>query len=78
MLDSYLESTEYLDADHPLVAALAEKLTHGAESDVERIRAIYLYVRDLRYDVLASFRYLSAGRALRQCRPRARRRLLHG
>ena len=35
--DSYLGSTEYLDADHPLVAALAEKLTHGAESDVERI-----------------------------------------
>jgi transglutaminase-like putative cysteine protease len=59
--DSYLESTEYLDADHPLVAALAEKLTHGAESDVERIRAIYLYVRDLRYDVLESFRYLAAG-----------------
>ena len=59
--DSYLESTEYLDADHPLVAALAEKLTHGAESDVERIGAIYLYVRDLRYDVLESFRYLAAG-----------------
>ena len=59
--DSYLESTEYLDADHPLVAALAEKLTHGAESDVERTRAIYLYVRDLRYDILESFRYLAAG-----------------
>ena len=59
--DSYLESTEYLDADHPLVAALADKLTHGAESDVERIGAIYLYVRDLRYDVLESFRYLAAG-----------------
>lgn len=59
--DSYLESTEYLDADHPLVVALAEKLTHGAESDAERIRAIYLYVRDLRYDVLESFRYLAAG-----------------
>ena len=59
--DSYLESTEYLDADHPLVATLAEKLTHGAASDVERIGAIYLYVRDLRYDVLESFRYLAAG-----------------
>ena len=58
---SYLESTEYLDADHPLVVALAEKLTLGAESDVERIRAIYLYVRDLRYDILESFRYLAAG-----------------
>src|ERR1700740_1376813 len=59
--NSYLESTEYLDADHPLVAALADKLTDGAESDVERIRAIYLYVRDLRYDVLESFCYLAAG-----------------
>jgi transglutaminase-like putative cysteine protease len=59
--DSYLESTEYLDVDHPLVVGLAEKLTHSAESDVERIRAIYLYVRDLRYDVLESFRYLAAG-----------------
>jgi transglutaminase-like putative cysteine protease len=59
--DSYLESTEYLDADHPLVVGLAEKLTHGAKSDVERIRAIYLYVRDLRYDVLESFRYLASG-----------------
>src|SRR6201996_3967572 len=59
--DSYLESTEYLDADHPLVAALAETLTHGAQSDVERIRAIYLYVRDLRYEVLESFRSLAAG-----------------
>src|ERR1700758_4148362 len=59
--DLYLESTEYLDADHPLVVATASKLTHGAESDVERIRAIYLYVRDLRYDVLESFKYLAAG-----------------
>src|ERR1700742_3318056 len=59
--DSYLESTEYLDADHPLVVGLAAKLTHGAESDVERIRAIYLHVRDLPYDVLESFRYLAAG-----------------
>jgi transglutaminase-like putative cysteine protease len=59
--DSYLESTEYLDADHPLVAALSDKLTHGAGSDVERVWTIYLYVRDLRYDVLESFRYLAAG-----------------
>lgn len=46
---AYLESTEYLDADHPVVAELAARLTRGAGSDVERIRAIYyLYVRDLR------------------------------
>src|ERR1700721_2058466 len=59
--DSYLESTEYLDAAHPLVVALAEKLTHGAQTDVERVRAIYLYVRDLRYEVLESVLYCGAG-----------------
>src|ERR1700756_1447668 len=56
-----MESTEYLDADHRLVVTTAGKLTQGAESDVERTRAIYLYVRDLRYDILESFRYLAAG-----------------
>ena len=60
-LDLYLQSTEYLDADHPLVVLLAGKLTRGAQSDVERIRAIYLYVRDRPYNILESFRYLAAG-----------------
>ena len=59
--DLYLQSTEYLDADHPLVVLLAGKLTRGAQSDVERIRAIYLYVRDRPYNILESFRYLAAG-----------------
>ncbi len=57
----YLESTEYLDADHPVVAELAARLTRGAGSDVKRIRAIYLYVRDLPYAIAESFRYLAAG-----------------
>jgi transglutaminase-like putative cysteine protease len=58
----YLASTEYIDAEHPRVAAIAADLTHGADSDVERIRRIYHHVRDLPYDVLESFRYLARGR----------------
>jgi transglutaminase-like putative cysteine protease len=60
-LDQYLVPTEYLDADHPLVQATAEALARGAVSDTERVRNIYYYVRDLPYDVLASFRYLAEG-----------------
>jgi transglutaminase-like putative cysteine protease len=57
----FLTPTEYLDADHPLVRRTAETLTRGATSDTERIGRIYYYVRDLPYDVLASFRYLARG-----------------
>jgi transglutaminase-like putative cysteine protease len=57
----FLTPTEYLDADHPLVRTTAESLTRGATSDTERIARIYHYVRDLPYDVLASFRYLAQG-----------------
>ena len=57
----YLASTEYIDAGHPRVAAIAADLTYGADSDAERIRRIYHYVRDLPYDVLESFRYLARG-----------------
>jgi transglutaminase-like putative cysteine protease len=60
-LNQFLAPTEYLDADHPLVVATASELTYGAESDVERISAIYLHVRDLPYDILESFKYLAAG-----------------
>jgi transglutaminase-like putative cysteine protease len=61
--EMYLTSTRYLDADHPLVIVKAAAVTHGANSDVERVERIYYYVRDhLRYDVLESFRYLAEGR----------------
>ena len=61
--EMYLASTQYLDADHPLVMAEAVDVTRGANSDVERVERIYYYVRDhLRYDVLESFRYLAEGR----------------
>jgi transglutaminase-like putative cysteine protease len=61
--ETYLTSTEYLDANHPAVMAESADLTRGANSDVERVERIYYYVRDyLRYDVLESFRYLAEGR----------------
>lgn len=59
--DRYLAPTNYLDADHPLVRATAAALVRGAASDTERIRNIYYYVRNLPYDILASFRYLAQG-----------------
>jgi len=61
-VDGCLAPTEYLDADHPLVRGTAAALTRGARSDIERVGSIYVYVRDLPYDVLASFRYLAQGK----------------
>ncbi|QUR69001.1 transglutaminase-like domain-containing protein [Mycobacterium spongiae] len=59
--DRFLGPTEYLDSDHPLVRATAESLVSGCATDIERVGRIYDYVRDLPYDVLASFRYLAHG-----------------
>ncbi|OSC38985.1 transglutaminase-like domain-containing protein [Mycobacterium decipiens] len=60
-IDQFLAPTEYLDADHPLICEKAAALVRGCGSDIERVGRIYLYVRDLPYDVLASFRYLARG-----------------
>ncbi|ETZ97814.1 transglutaminase-like superfamily protein [Mycobacterium kansasii 824] len=57
----FLVSTDYIDADHPLVRATATALVPGAASDIERVGRIYHYVRDLPYDILAAFRYLARG-----------------
>lgn len=57
----FLEPTDYIDADHPLVRATATALVPGAASDIERVGRIYHYVRDLPYDILAAFRYLDRG-----------------
>ncbi len=61
-IDPYLRATDYLDANHPLVHSTAETLTRGETGDVERVGRIYHYVRDLPYDILASFRYLAEGK----------------
>lgn len=60
-MDHFLTPTEYLDAGHPLVRTTAATLIRDAVSDTERVRRIYYYVRDVPYDVLASFRYLAQG-----------------
>ena len=60
-IESFLAPTEYLDADHPVVRLTAETLVRGASSDIDRVGRIYYYVRDLPYDILASFRYLAQG-----------------
>ena len=61
-INPYLTTTEYLDANHPLVRSTADTLTRGTTGDVERVGRIYHYVRDLPYDILASFRYLAEGK----------------
>jgi transglutaminase-like putative cysteine protease len=58
----YLQPTEYIDCDHPDVVARARELTRGCQSDRERLERIYYFVRELPYDILASFAYLAAGR----------------
>jgi transglutaminase-like putative cysteine protease len=58
----YLRPTEFIDSDHPDIVAKARELTRGCTSDKERLERIYLFVRDLPYDILASFRYLAEGK----------------
>lgn len=60
-LAQFLSPTEYFDSTHPLVVATAANLVAGSESEIEQVSRIYHYVRDLPYDILASFRYLAAG-----------------
>lgn len=58
----YLRPTEFIDSDHPDVVARARELTRGCATDKEKLERIYLFVRDLPYDILASFRYLAEGK----------------
>ncbi|MFR9752269.1 transglutaminase-like domain-containing protein [Nocardia sp. 004] len=61
--DEYLRPTAYMNSDHPIVASKAADLTAGCVENVERLGNIYRYVRDIPYDVLASFRYLAEGKS---------------
>jgi transglutaminase-like putative cysteine protease len=58
----YLQPTPLIDADHADVIAQARHLTEGCRSDREKLERIYLFVRDMPYDILASFRYLAEGK----------------
>jgi len=58
----YLQSSPFLDCDHPLVVDTARKLTEGCKSDLEKTEKIYNFVRDMPYDIYNSFRYLAQGK----------------
>jgi transglutaminase-like putative cysteine protease len=60
--DRYLEATRFIDSDHPEVVAAARRLTEGCASEREKLERIYYFVRDMPYDILASFRYLADGK----------------
>ena len=57
-----LAPTAFIDSDHPDVVAQARRLTAGCRSDREKLERIYYFVRDMPYDILASFRYLAEGK----------------
>jgi transglutaminase-like putative cysteine protease len=61
-LRQYLEPTRFIDSDHADVIAAARRLTEGCASEEEKLARIYYFVRDMPYDILASFRYLAEGR----------------
>ena len=61
----YLEPTRFIDSDHADVIAQARRLIEGCATEREKLERIYYFVRDMPYDILASFRYLAQGRTLR-------------
>ncbi len=58
----YLQPSEFLDSDNPLVAAQSNKLTAGCKTESEKVGNIYHFVRDMPYDIFNSFRYLAEGK----------------
>ena len=58
----YLQPTELIDSDHPEVIARARDLVRDCRTDREKLERIYYFVRELPYDILASFRYLAEGK----------------
>ena len=61
-LRPYLEPTDFIDSDHSEVIAAARRLTAGCAGEREKLERIYYFVRDMPYDILASFRYLADGK----------------
>lgn len=63
----YLQPTEVVDSNHPLIQSLAQRLSLGCNDDIETARAIYHYVRDKiahSGDIDASFVTCSASEVL--------------
>ncbi|WP_081706235.1 transglutaminase family protein [Nocardia sp. CNY236] len=61
--DEYLRPTPYANSDHPIVVAKTEELTSASSDVLVHLGNIYRYVRDIPYDILASFRYLAEGKS---------------
>jgi transglutaminase-like putative cysteine protease len=58
----YLAPTGFIDSDHPDVIAEARRLTRDCSTPRDKLECIYHFVRDMPYDILASFRDLAAGK----------------
>lgn len=42
----FLEPTEYINADHPSISAKAKELTQNCHTDIEKVQALFEFVRD--------------------------------
>ncbi len=50
--DALLAPTEFLDFEHPEMRAFVDRVTEGAESDIDKAVALFYAVRDeIRYDI---------------------------
>ncbi|MCB0502989.1 MAG: transglutaminase domain-containing protein [Bacteroidetes bacterium] len=47
--DLYLEPTYFIDSHHPAIVEKAHELVNNIESEVDRIKALFYYVRDSYY-----------------------------
>ncbi|MDQ0271375.1 transglutaminase-like domain-containing protein [Cytobacillus purgationiresistens] len=45
-LGDYLQELETVDFTHPIIQALREEIFHDAQSDIEKVKVAYEYVRD--------------------------------
>ncbi|MGI6083886.1 MAG: transglutaminase-like domain-containing protein [Acetivibrionales bacterium] len=45
-IGDYLENSDIIDSDHPLVAQIAEQLTNGHKDNLSKARVIYKFTRD--------------------------------
>jgi transglutaminase-like putative cysteine protease len=61
-LRPYLLPTPVIDSDHPDVIARARELTRDCGSERLKLERIYTFVREMPYDILASFRDLAEGK----------------
>jgi len=55
-LEEYLKPTYYIDSDSEIVIEIANKVTKNLDSDIEKAKALYYWVRDdINYETNVSF-----------------------